>query len=277
MKVAVTGKGGAGKTTVAGTLARLLARQGLAVVAVDADPNPNLGLTLGLGEEATARLEGVVNVVLGERRRHEHDHAEGRHDHDASHPCEPPAERSAEDVLEELGVTAPDGVVLVETGRIERPAEGCLCCGSHGTTRRLFSDLDGRNRVVIADLEAGVNDLVWARPDAEDVVLVVTEPYLKSLEVARRAVAVARQMGVQRVVVVANRVAGDEDGERVRQALPGLPLVEVPDNHDVGRAGREGVAPIDLAPASTAMQAVRALATDVLRPSSGVPAGSGRA
>lgn len=250
MKIAVTGKGGSGKTTVAAIVARSLARRGWPVVAVDGDPNPNLGIALGLGVEATSRLEGVVNAVLRERAAHRHSHEEG----------EPHVHPPSEELADEMGVVAPDGVVLVQTGRIERPAEGCLCCGSHATTRRMFGDLDAAGKMVVADLEAGVNDLVWAYPKAEDTVLIVTEPYVKSLEVARRAAKVARELEVRRVLVVANRVEDSGDLESVRNALPGLEVVEVPEDPEVTRADRQGVAPIDAAPGSPAVRAVGELA-----------------
>lgn len=173
MKIVVTGKGGAGKTTVAAILARTLARRGREVVAVDADPNPNLGIALGLGAEDTARLEAIVNVVLREKADHSHDHS-----HDPAHDrraCDPPAEQTAEELVESLSVVAPDAVRLVQTGLIERPAQGCLCCGSHGTTRRILNEVPADGRTVVADLEAGVNDLIWAYPKPGDVVLVVTD------------------------------------------------------------------------------------------------------
>ncbi len=259
MKIAVTGKGGAGKTTVAAILARTLARDGHQVVAVDADPNPNLALALGLDDAAQSRLEGVVNVLLREKAAHRHD--------DRRPACEPPAERSVEELLAALAVTGPDGVRLIQTGLVERPADGCLCCGSHGTTRRVFGELDPAGRVVIADLEAGVNDLIWAVPRDGDTVLAVTEPYLKSLEVTRRALQVIRDLGVGRVLVIANRVAGEADTTHVRESLPGVEVVAVPDDPAIAAAERRGLAPLDTAPTSPAVGTVQALARRLLEQS----------
>jgi len=264
MKLAVTGKGGAGKTTVAAILARTLARNGVAVVAIDADPNPNLGLSLGLGDAEAAHIEGVVNVLLRERLAHQRQHETGEHDHGTEEPCAPPAERTAENILDEMGATAPDGVRLVETGRIERPSDGCLCCGSHSTTRRLFADIPGAGRVVIADLEAGVNDLVWAAPKPEDAVVVVTEPTLKSIAVARRAVAITRELGVKHVVIVANRVEGDADVASIADAFFGLPLVVVPDDPAVAAADRIGLPAMDAAPDAPGVLALQAFAESFL-------------
>lgn len=256
MKIVVTGKGGAGKTTVAAILSRTLARTGREVIAVDADPNPNLGIALGLGAEATERLEAIVNVVLRQKAAHDHDH-EG-------HACDPPADRSAAELVDDLAVVAPDEVRLVQTGLIERPAEGCLCCGSHGTTRRIVNEVPADGRVVVADLEAGVNDLIWAYPQPDDVVVVVTEPYVKSLEVARRALQVTRDVGVRRVVVVANRVESDDDVADVARAVRDVEVVAVPDDPVVWQADREGVASLDAASDSPAVTAVAALASRLL-------------
>lgn len=265
MKIVVTGKGGAGKTTIAATLARTLARGGSEVVAVDADPNPNLGIALGLGAEDTARLEAIVNVVLRAKAAHSHDHSGDGHDHDDDRQaCDPPAEQTAEELLESLSVVAPDGVRLVQTGLIERPAEGCLCCGSHGTTRRILNEVPVDGRTVVADLEAGVNDLIWAYPKPEDVVLVVTEPYVKSIEVARRALQVARDVGVQRILLVVNRVESPDDVAEVAHVIPDVDLVEVPEDPAVQQADRDGIAALDASPDSPAVTAVAALASRLL-------------
>lgn len=262
MKIVVTGKGGAGKTTIAAILARALARCGREVVAVDADPNPNLGIALGLGPEDATRLEGIVNVVLRAKAAHGNGH-EHEHEHDGR-ACDPPAEKTAEQLVEGLSVVAPDGVRLVQTGLIERPAEGCLCCGSHGTTRRILNEMPADGRAVVADLEAGVNDLIWAYPRPGDVVLVVTEPYVKSIEVARRALQVTRDVGVRHTLLVVNRVESPEDVAEVARTIPGVDLVAVPDDEAVRQADRDGVAPTDAAPDSPTVAAVAALATRLL-------------
>ena len=105
MKIAIAGKGGSGKTTLAGTLARQLARRGHAVLAVDGDANPNLGLSLGLGPEATERLVAA---------RQELDR-----DPDADHAG------TVEEIIDRFGADAPDGVRLIQVSRIDNPQSGC--------------------------------------------------------------------------------------------------------------------------------------------------------
>lgn len=239
MKIAVTGKGGAGKTTISGALIRRLAELGHTVVAVDADPNPNLGLSLGLSQESVEEMEPILNALL----------ASG-HTHDDPTP-EP------DELLARYGVEAPDGVVLIATGKIERPTTACLCCGSHNTTRQFFGSLPAHNRVVVADLEAGLNDLMWAKPGPDDIVLVIAEPSAKSVEVARRACRLAEAMGVQNIIGVANR-AGADDVARLAEVL-GVEVVPVADDPAVEKADHLGVAPFDTDHDSPAMKDIAAI------------------
>jgi len=241
MRIAVTGKGGSGKSTVAGALARHLARRGHTVVAVDADPNPNLGISLGVDRESVENMQPILNSLL-----------------DAGHTHNDPTP-PADDLLARYGVDAPEGVRLVATGKIERPSDACLCCGSHNTTRQFFGDLPADDRIVLADLEAGLNDLIWARPGPDDVVLAVTEGSAKSVEIARRACRLAEEMGVTRIVGVANRTVSDDDVRRISDQL-GVEVFTVPEDPAVEHADHLGVAAIDAHPESPAMVAVGQLA-----------------
>jgi CO dehydrogenase maturation factor len=251
MKIAITGKGGVGKTMVAGILARTIARTGRDVIAVDADPNPNLGIALGLGVAETAKLEAIANRVMAD--------AAHSHSHDQPHEHKKPDE-----LVQDMAVSAPDGVRLVQTGTIERPAEGCLCCGSHATTRIIFNELESQARVIVADLEAGINDLIWAYPKPGDVLLVVTEPYIKSIEVARRALIVAEELSLEEVYVVGNRLESPEDTDRLRELLPEALLLEVPNDEAIRQADRKGMSPLDTVPDSPGVLAVQEIAAHIL-------------
>lgn len=241
MRIAVTGKGGCGKTTVAGALARHLARRGRAVVALDADPNPNLGVSLGVAREAVEAMQPVLNALLADGYTHQD-------------PRPDP-----EDLLQRFGALAPGGVTLLATGKIERPTDACLCCGSHQTTRELFAALRADERVVVADLEAGLNDLLWARPGPDDLVLTVADTSAKAREIARRAVRLAEGMGVARIMGVANRVTAESDVDELSATL-GVAVLGVPEDPAVATAEQMGVAPFDADPSSPAMVAVGRLA-----------------
>lgn len=104
MKLAVVGKGGSGKTTVSGVVARTLARHGRPVVALDCDSNPNLGISLGVGDEETERLVAMRQAL-----------DEGQEEH---------APGWAE-LLDRFGSDAPDGVRLAVVSQIDNPEPGC--------------------------------------------------------------------------------------------------------------------------------------------------------
>ena len=223
MKIAVAGKGGAGKTTVSGTVARAFARAGHSVIAVDADVNPMLGISLGLGMDGTERLAAL---------RQDLDYGNGEH------------VETVEAMLERYGADAPDGVRMVVASRVDRPDSGCGCCG-RVSADGVLGQLEATGRTVLGDLEAGINVLARMQAGSLDVVLVVANPTPKSIEVARRAVetAVARE---SRVVVVANRVRDDTDLQEIRAVLGAHDIVVIPEDPVISAADAEGIAPIDL-------------------------------
>jgi CO dehydrogenase maturation factor len=222
MKIAVAGKGGAGKTTVSGTIARAFARAGHEVIALDADANPMLGVSLGVGPEESDRLAAIRQALDA-----------GEVDH----------ETSVEGLVETFGTDAPDGVRLVVATRIDNDKPSCPCCGV--SPQQLLQELERHEgRVVVADLEAGVGTLLRIGESQADRILVVANPTAKSIEVARRAIEIAA--GRAPVTVIANRVRGDEDLEAIRSAVNGQEVVAIPEEPTIARADREGVAPIDV-------------------------------
>lgn len=245
MKIAVTGKGGVGKTTICGALARQLARRGQPVVAIDADLNPNLGISIGLAPTAAEDIEPILNALLASGYTHD----------DPKIP--------AEELLARYGVEAPDGIVLIATGKVERPAESCLCCGSHSTTRAFFDELPDQGRIVVADLEAGMNDFVWTRPGPGDVVLIVSDGSAKAVEIARRANEMAEELGVEQVLGIANRASSGAEGNTLGELL-GVDVVTVPEDPAVEKADNDGRAPMDVDAGSPAMVAVGYVADRVM-------------
>jgi CO dehydrogenase maturation factor len=235
MKLAVAGKGGAGKTTISGTIARALAQSGQKVLALDADVNPMLGISLGVGPEETERLAGIRQAL---------------HDGDMEHA------QSVDVLMARFGSDAPDGIRLVVASRVDGIDSGCACCGV--TPDGLLNELDGGDRVVICDLEAGVGTLSKMNEGAVDVVLVVANPTAKSIEVARRAADSAVTKNA-RVIVVANRVRNDEDRSAIRSAFEGHEIVEVPEDSAVAQADRDGRAPIDVGDQGPGVSAIRSL------------------
>ena len=235
MKIAVSGKGGAGKTTISGTIARALARAGHDVIAIDADVNPMLGISLGLGMDGTERLAGMRQELS------ESSSDEAVHEH------------TIEGLIARFSTAAPDGVRVLVASRVDMPDHGCLCCGV--SADRLLREIEGAGRTVLGDLEAGIGVLTRMQRGSLDVVLVVANPTPKSIEVARRAVEAARDHDIE-VLVVANRIGDDADLATIAAVLGGEEIVVVPDDPAIARADAEGVAPIDLAEDSPGVRAI---------------------
>ena len=116
------------------------------------------------------------------------------------------------------------------------------------------------NKVIVADLEAGIGTLTRLGDKSVDVVLVVVEPTPKSIEVGTRAAALVRQRSGGRLIILANRVRGDQDLAAVRAAFPEEEVVAVPEDPAITEADRLGLAPLDLNPEAPAVRALAGLA-----------------
>ncbi len=244
MRVALAGKGGAGKTTISATLARLQARDGAQVVAIDADSNPNLGTALGLdpGLLATA---GSLPVSLVSRRLH-------------GLALTAPID----EVLRAHGLEGPDGVHVVGMGAPGHADEGCLC-SAHATVSALLSDLEASpETVAIVDMEASPEHLSRGTARHADVLLLVTEPYFRSLEAVRRLAELATELPIETVAVVVNKVRSAAEAEAVADFCDrhGLTrLGEVPWSDDVTRADSAARPLLDTAPEGAAVAAIAEL------------------
>ena len=128
----------------------------------------------------------------------------------------------------------------------------------------MLGELDAAGRVVVADLEAGLGTLSRAEAGLVDVLLVVAEPNPRSLEVGRRAIDMARERDLGRILVVANRVRHEADLALIAETLPGEELVAVPDDPAILEADRYGRAPLDTAPEAPAVRALAELASRLL-------------
>jgi CO dehydrogenase maturation factor len=243
VKLAIAGKGGSGKTSISGTMARLLARRGLRVLAIDGDSNPNLALTLGVPAE---RFNSVPTLPRNLVQR-------------TDSGLE--LTKSIAEVRSSHSLTGPDGTTLLVMAHPEpeEAGQGCLC-GMHATVRTLIGALpDGDEDVTILDTEASPEHLRRGTAKYADVLVAVVEPYYKSLETGRRMAALARELGLDRIVLVANKIRDERDLEAVREFAESneLELIgAVPFDDGMPGAERSGVAPLDHDPEMPAVRAI---------------------
>ncbi len=233
MKLAVTGKGGVGKTTVAAGLARALAALGERVLAVDADPDMNLAGTLGHRGPAPTPLAAMKELI---------DERMGGGDGEGWGgflKLNPRVDDLPDGLALELG-----GIRLLAMGTVERGRGGCAC-RANVLLREVLSHLVlDRDEHVIVDMEAGIEHLGRGTAEGVDRMLVVVEPGWASLQTASRIAALAADLGLRRVEVLANKVASEEDRRFLAASLaPGLPLLgELPLDRELeldARAGRD--------------------------------------
>ncbi len=214
MKVAITGKGGVGKTTVAASLARALRALGREVVAVDADPDTNLAGCLGYrGPEITplTQWKTLVDERVGG--------GEGWGGLLRMNP-------KVDDIPEQCGVVI-DGIRLLVMGTIERGRRGCACPESVLLREVLAHLVLAADQDVVVDMEAGIEHLGRATAEGVDLMLVVVEPGWAALQTASRVARLAADLGIRRVAAVANRVGSDAERQLVQAGIGGLPLLGV--------------------------------------------------
>ena len=214
MKVAIAGKGGVGKTTVAASLARCWRDLGYRVIAVDADPDANLAGTLGYRGPAITplvQLKSLIEERVGG--------GEGWGGFLRMNP-------RVDDIPGQFGIDVA-GVRVLVMGTIERGKRGCAC-PENILLREVLNHLlvSGGERVVV-DMEAGIEHLGRGTAEGVDAMLVVVEPGWASLETAARVVSLARDLGIRRTCAIANKIACDADLEFVRAYLPAPEILGV--------------------------------------------------
>ncbi|MEW5835635.1 MAG: AAA family ATPase [Pseudomonadota bacterium] len=256
MKIALVGKGGSGKTTLAGTLARVLARRRHRVLAIDGDPNPNLALTLGMAREDADHIRYIPPSLV---------------EAVASGGPAPATLRLTMErarVLGEYAAAAPDGVQLIVMGKPADGSAGSGCmCASHRAVRGLIAEMSDAGEHTITDMEAGLEHLKRGTARNVEAMLIVAEPYYRSLEAASRTFSLANELKIPHVYAVANKVRGDADREAVAAycAQHGMPVIGVvPFEERFVEAEMAARAPVDFAEGSAGLRAIEAVADRVI-------------
>ena len=235
MKVAVTGKGGVGKTTLSSTLARLYADEGRTVLAADVDPDANLGLALGLTEE---EVNSIVPVSKMKELAMERTAANESRTFYKMNPY-------VADLPDKLAKEI-NGVKLLVMGTVDTGGAGCVC-PEHVMLKALLSSMVFRkDDVVVMDMEAGLEHLGRGTAGEMDSFIVVVEPGGRSVQTYHRVVQLAADLGIHQVYVVANKIKDEADEAFIRSQIPAEALLGmVHFSPEAAQADRDGVSPYD--------------------------------
>ena len=247
MKLAITGKGGVGKTTLAATLARLHAAEGRQVLAADVDPDANLGLALGMTEQEVNSIVPVSKMKELAKER------TAANESNTFYKLNPQVADLPDKLAKEI-----NGVKLLVMGTVDTGGTGCVC-PEHVMLKAMLSSLVFRkDDVVIMDMEAGLEHLGRGTASMMDQFIVVIEPGARSIQTYTRIKQLARDIGVTRVRVVANKVRDESDRAFLRERIPAEDLLGfISYNAEVIDADRRGLSPYDCS--SSALEEIRAI------------------
>lgn len=240
MKLAITGKGGVGKTTLTALLAQAYADAGRQVLAVDADPSPCLAGALGFPDELRAKLSPIAEMdALIEERTGAKPGTVG-----GFFTINP----RVDDIPERFSVTH-RGVRLLEMGSVDLGGSGCICPES-AMLKTLFTHLLFRNDdILLLDMYAGVEHLGRATVDFVDAMIVVVEPTRRSLGTAAQIKKLANDIKLNRLYLVGNKVRNEDESKFLEAETPGMPVLGfLPADLKVQEADRLGIPVYDHVP-----------------------------
>jgi CO dehydrogenase maturation factor len=256
MKIAITGKGGVGKTTLSGTLACLFS-QTYKVFAIDADPDMNLASSLGIHTKITpiSKMRDLIKERTG---------AEPGSSFGEVFKINP----RISDLPESLSINYDEKgrLKLLVMGTVDKGGEGCVCPASVLLKALMRNLILKKDEMIILDMEAGVEHLGRKTAEAVDIMIIVVEPGLKSLETAERIKRLAMEIGIKEIVCVVNKVSSLEEEQFVRSKLEELKIKiigTIPRDPLVVKADMEGKALVDY-PDSEALASINDISEKIL-------------
>ena len=239
-KIAISGKGGVGKTTLAALLAYIFTQQGYTVFAIDADPNANLGSALGFPAELMAHITPIADMkeLIAERTGAQPGLSGG---YFRLNP-------QVDDIPDRFSAQH-RGIRLLVMGTVRGPGAGCMC-PENALLRTLVAHLLlQREEMVILDMVAGLEHLGRGTAGAVDLLIGVVEPGQRSIQTARRIAGLASDLGIGRYAVVGNKARDGRDRALIEEALGEVPILGfLPYDPQAIEADLDGEAAFDRAP-----------------------------
>ena len=237
IKIAITGKGGVGKSTLAGVLARLAKNSGKRVLAVDSDPDANLAFALGIPESERQQIIPIAQRSdLIEERTGAKLKQFGQ-----IFKLNP----DISDVADRYSYNA-NGIHLLVMGAIEAGGSGCACPENVFLRNLLSNIILQRDEFVVVDMEAGIEHLGRATAKSVDLMIIVVEPISQSIATAKSIVALATEIGVGNIAFVGNKISSDDDKSYLTTHLDGLKsLGFVPFSESIRNSDRKGTPVFD--------------------------------
>lgn len=238
MKIAISGKGGVGKTTLAGVMARILAHRGRKVLAIDADPDSNLASAIGLPKEALSKLSPIASMTsMIEERTGAKKGTFG-----SMFKLNP----KVDDLPDEVGVSY-QGVKLLLLGCIPQGGGGCFCPENVLLKNLVRHLLVQREEALILDMEAGLEHLGRGSTGYVDALIIVVEPGQRAMNTARQIKKLGEDLKIKNMMIVGNKVKDEEDRRLIEEQLSDFPVLgHMSFNAKILQADREGKSPYDL-------------------------------
>lgn len=210
MKLAITGKGGVGKTTLAGLLVGMYAKEGKKVIAIDANPDANLAMALGI---SVAEANNIIPIAEMKELIEERTGAK-KGSSGTFFKLNP----KVNDIPERFSFNK-NGVQLLVMGTVKKGGSGCMCPES-ALLRSLISHLLlGRSEVVVVDMDAGVEHLGRGTAKGVDALIIVVEPGQRSFQTARTIKSLADDIGIKRCYTVGSKTRNEEERQYIKSEL----------------------------------------------------------
>ena len=242
MKLAISGKGGVGKTTFSALLIRSLSEMGKKVLAIDADPDANLAAALGIEDADRIVPISEMKEMIFERTGAQPGSIGG------FFRLNP----KVDDLPDSLSVKK-DNIKMMRLGSVKKGGGGCLCPESTLLKALVMHIVLARDEVVVMDMEAGIEHLGRATAKAVDKLIVVVEPGRRSIDTAGHIRQLASEINLNQIFIVGNKIRGANDEAFLRQHLQDFEILGfLPYANDLIEADLNGASPYDVESAAKA-------------------------